>query len=135
MKDQIINILRANSGWADLNGQAVYENKWEQVAEQILSQVIGIKSQEDKKQAEKDFLAMYNRIKENFISKAGRKFVPARTIAKPSQLHSRLKDYTMDEIGRVALGAFKDDYHAQSMWKYVTTEYVTRTQTIEKYLL
>lgn len=133
MKDKIIQILEANSGWADLNGRAVYMNKWEQVAEEINNMYLP-KDNRDKKQVEKDFLAMFNRIKAHHYQARGKRFLPTRTVSKPSQLHARLKDFSMDELGKVITNAFKDNYHIDTHWQYVTTEYVTRPNIIERFL-
>jgi len=87
------------------------------------------------KQSEQGYLEMFNRIKKSFCEKRNMKFTPTRVVSKPSQLHARLKDYTMDELGQVIYGAFSDNFHIESKWKWVTTSYVTRCETIEKYLV
>ena len=87
-----------------------------------------------KKEAEKEFLEMFNRIKKSMCEKRNKKFTPTRTVSKPSQLHARLKDYKMEELGKVIYNALNDNFHIENKWIYVTTEYVTRQQTIEKYL-
>lgn len=84
---------------------------------------------------EKQYLEIFNRIKKSFCEKRNMKFNPTRGVSKPSQLHARLKDYTMDELGKVMVNAFSDNFHIEKKWKYVSTEYITRTQTIEKYLV
>ena len=88
----------------------------------------------DRKAVEVDFLEKYNRIKKHYCDKRGVKFVRARVVAKPSQLHARLKTYTMDELGTVMYNVFNDNFHVDTKWKYATTDYMTRQPTIEKYL-
>lgn len=83
---------------------------------------------------EKEYLEIFNRIKKSFCGKRNIKFAPTRLVSKPTQLHARLNDYSMEELGKVIYGAFSDNYHIETKWKYVTTEYITRLQTIEKYL-
>jgi hypothetical protein len=154
MKDKIYKIFEKHS--SELNGaQVIHWINWNKVADEILTEVIGIEiryidplstpppvtkeiiEQEKmfrKTEVEKDFLEMFNRIKKSFHDKRGKKFTPTRTVSKPSQLHARLKDYTIEELGKVIYAAFNDPFHAEKNWKFVTTEYVTRTQNLEKYL-
>ena len=88
----------------------------------------------DRKAVEVEFLEKYNRIKKHYCDKRGVKFVRARVVAKPSQLHARLKTYTMGELGTVIYNVFNDNFHVDTKWKYATTDYMTRQPTIEKYL-
>lgn len=138
MKDKILQILEKHST-PFLEGKAVHFSNWDKVAEEIFILRDGLVSVNIevincKKQLEQDFLSTFNRIKKAMCEKRNKKFSPARTVSKPSQLHARLKDYSMDEIGKAIYNAFNDNFHIESGWKYVTTEYVTRQQTIEKYL-
>lgn len=134
MKDKILEILEKHST-PFLEGKAVHWSNWDKVADEILTEVIGIEAKTAPKQVEKDYLEMFNRIKKSFCEKRNMKFTPTRVVSKPSQLHARLKDYTMDEIGKVIYGAFSDNFHVESKWKWVTTEFCTRPATIEKYLV
>lgn len=88
----------------------------------------------DRKAVEVEFLEKYNRIKKHYCDKRGVKFVRARVVAKPSQLHARLKTYTMDELGTVIYNVFNDNFHVDTKWKYVTTSYILRDVIIERYL-
>jgi len=133
MKDKILQILEKHST-PFLEGKAVHFSRWDDVANEIYSKVMRRGKTDAEKKAEEEFLATFNRIKKAMCEKRNKKFSPARTVSKPSQLHARLKDYTMDEIGKAIYNAFNDNFHIESGWKYVTTEYVTRQQTIEKYL-
>ena len=88
----------------------------------------------DRKAVEVDFLEKFNRIKRHYCEKRGVKFARARVVAKRSQLHARLKDYKMDELGTVIYNAFNDSYHIDTKWKHLTTEFVTRQQVVERFL-
>ena len=89
---------------------------------------------DNRKEAEQEYLAMFNRIKKAMCEKRGKKFSPARTVSKPNQLHARLKDYTMDEIGKAMYNAFNDQYHIETNWRFITTEFLTRADKLEKFL-
>lgn len=130
MKEKILNILRENM---DDDGNLPHA-LFDLVADEILSKVCRKGKTDEQKKKENDYLEIFNRIKKSFCEKRNMKFTPTRVVSKPSQLHARLKDYTMDEIGKVIYGAFSDNFHIESKWKWVTTSYVTRCETIEKYL-
>lgn len=87
-----------------------------------------------KNEAEQQFLEMFNRIKKSWHEKRNMRFVATRTISKPAQLHTALKTYSQDELGKVIYNAFADQFHIDSKWRWTTTEFCTRLTTIEKYL-
>lgn len=134
MKDKILEILEKHST-PFLEGKAVHWSNWDKVADEILTEVIGIEAKTAPKQVEKDYLEMFNRIKKSFCEKRNMKFTPTRVVSKPSQLHARLKDYTIDELGKVIYNAFNDQYHIETKWKHLSTEFLTRADKVEKYFL
>lgn len=127
MKDKILQILEKHST-PFLEGKAVHWSNWDKVAEEI----VGSKS--GNKEVEQEYLAMFNRIKKAMCEKRGKKFSPARTVSKPSQLHARLKDYTLEEIGKAVYNAFNDQYHIETNWRFITTEFICRADKLEKFL-
>lgn len=133
MKDKILQIL-VNHAKPTLSG--ISEQDFASVVNKIdeLYNVEEKGNYSERKTVEVEFLEKYNRIKKHYCDKRGVKFVRARVVAKPSQLHARLKTYTMDELGTVIYNVFNDNSHVDTKWKYATTDYMTRQQTIEKYL-
>jgi hypothetical protein len=84
---------------------------------------------------EKEYLEIFNRVKKLYCERARKKFTPTKVISKPSQLHARIREgHTMDDLGKVIYLVFSDPFHAEKGFKYATTEYCTRSQTLEKYL-
>lgn len=131
--NKITEILRNHA--TEIDGSLfIHENNFPSVEAHIMALEKKATKTKKQKDAEEEYLRMYNRIRQHFVEKTHRKFVPTRRVAKPAQLHARLKDYTMDELGKVMYNAFKDNYHVDTKFKYVTTEYLTRLQTIEKYI-
>lgn len=131
--NKITEILRNHA--TEIDGSLfIHENNFPSVEAHIMALSSKAGKTQAQKDAEDEYLRMYNRIRKHFVEKTYRKFVPTRNVAKPAQLHARLKDYTMDELGKVMYNAFKDNYHVDTKWKYVSTEYLTRLQTIEKYI-
>lgn len=146
MKDKILAILEKHAT-PFLENRAVHESNWGAVAEDIMYDVIGFKKekmfddfvaegnkQDPKKLAEKDFLEMFNRIRCAIFAKKNKKCIPVRKIAKPAQLHTALKTYSMDEIGKVVYNVYSDRFHHDNNYKFSTTEYCTRQTTIDKFL-
>ena len=136
MKQQILDILTNYSTIINDpvsgNERWLHEVRFEKVANDIV-ELIGQKNAAQKDE-EKEFLEMFNRIKGNYFDRAAKRFVPTRKISKPSALHNALKQYSMEDLGKVMIGAFKDEHHMKSGWCYVTTEFVLRPQIIERYL-
>lgn len=159
MKDKILQIL-VNHAKPTLDGTGISEQDFASVVNKIdqlyrgtsiseLATIVGdnaaqqwlylqknneAQNYSERKAVEVEFLEKYNRIKKHYCDKRGVKFVRARVVAKPSQLHARLKTYTMDELGTVIYNVFNDNFHVDTKWKYATTDYMTRQPTIEKYL-
>lgn len=131
MKQQILDIIERHAT-PFLEDMSLRQDNWNIVADEIV-ELIGQKNAAQKDE-EKEFLEMFNRIKGNYFDKAAKRFVPTRKISKPSALHSALKQYSMEDLGKVMIGAFKDEHHMKSGWCYVTTEFVLRPQIIERYL-
>ena len=131
MKQQILDIIERHAT-PFLDDKSLHQDKWNIAAEEIV-ELIGQKNAAQKDE-EKEFLEMFNRIKGNYFDRAAKRFVPTRKISKPSALHNALKQYSMEDLGRVMIGAFKDEHHMKSGWCYVTTEFVLRPQIIERYL-
>lgn len=159
MKAKIIEILSKHSQ-PFLENKCVHEQDWGAVADEIANLKPMDKLFEDmfnfgkcavsvngdgqveyvdvikpnKTIIEAEYLELFNRIKKDFHQKRGKRCTPTRTLSKPAQLHTALKTYSMDELGKVILGVFGDKFHQDNMWKYATTSYCVRLETIEKYL-
>ncbi len=131
MKQQILDIIERHAT-PFLEDRSLHQDNWNIVADEIV-ELIGQKNAAQKDE-EKEFLEMFNRIKGNYFDRAAKRFMPTRKISKPSALHNALKQYSMEDLGRVMIGAFKDEHHMKSGWCYVTTEFVLRPQIIERYL-
>ena len=51
-----------------------------------------------------------------------------------SKLKARLREgYTKDDIKNTIINAAKDDYHKETNYKHLTLEYVSRSNTIDRY--
>jgi len=116
------------------HGVTLLETDMQEI-ERIVAEDLSEKNKDEKAVREAEFLEAFNNAKRYMHQCRGMRFVPVRSIAKKSQLHARLKEYSIDDLRKVILAAFKDTFHIDSKWKWVTTEYVTRPQTIEKYIV
>lgn len=123
MSKKLLNWIQENKVFINDTWNPAYYVNVEDLIKQIETLSAG-------NEHEASYLEMFNRIK---LGVANIK-LKTRKVSKKGQLNNALEIYSMEELGKVVMAAFKDDYHRQTRWKWVTTEYCTRDTTIEKYL-
>lgn len=81
----------------------------------------------------KDYNKIYSQLKDHFISRSGKKIRVVNDKVKRA-VKARLKEgYKVEDIIKTISNAVKDEFHKESNFKYVTLEYVTRGNIIDKY--
>jgi len=81
-----------------------------------------------------DTVIDYNKLIDFFNSVTGKN---SRTVSKKvkGQINARLSEgYTKDDIAKALENVVKDDYHKETNLKYVTLEFITRSDKLDKYL-
>ena len=74
----------------------------------------------------------FNRFILFFNSIAGRSFKVTDKVK--TMLKARLKSYTKEELQRAIKQAHKDPYHIENNFKYLTPEFILRTEKLEMFL-
>ena len=87
---------------------------------------------EDNRQQEKN-LVDWDELKKYFIKITGKKIRAVNSKSK-SQINARLKEgYTKDDIALAIRNCYADEYHIEHNHKYLTLEFISRAEKLEKY--
>lgn len=92
-------------------------------------------NKEEEKEVEEEKENIYTQFKELFIAITGKKIKGINQKVK-QQISARIKEgYALKDFETAIKNCKADDFHIQHKLKYLTTEFITRADKLEKYAL